>query len=275
MVVIQRLASALAILGLVAAMGCQQKGGDAAPEAAEAPAPAAAEAAAPEAEAAPAAEAAAAGDRAITGTVSFEGDAPVMPKLKREADPVCAKTEMTSEKVMVKDGKLKNVVVTLAGALPAKKASGALVVDQKECMYAPRVQCLQAGQKMQIKNSDNTMHNVHTYEGMDKGKTLWNRAQVPNGPDMTQTIKKAGKEGTVAYFTCDVHPWMEGFVYVTENGFCEVTGEDGTFKFEGLAAGEYTVTFWHEEYGTKISTITVAADADATADIAFSAADKG
>ena len=273
----KRIAGVFAVLALVAATGCESKGGS---SAAPAAAPAAAkkeeapkkeEAKKEEAkkeEATPAA--AAAGNRKITGVVTFEGDPPPRAELKMNADPVCAKKSkgQKSESVLVKDGKLQNVVVYISSDIAAKPAAGEVVVDQNGCMYRPRVQCAAAGQTIKITNGDATMHNVHAYLGEGKGKTLFNQAQVPNGPAITKTTKKAGE---LWHFTCDVHPWMEGFVFVANNGYCAVTGEDGFFSIEGLAPGEYELTFWHEKYGTKTQKVTVPGDKDAEVTVAYAA----
>ena len=48
---------------------------------------------------------------------------------------------------------------------------------------------------------------------------------------------------------CDVHPWMEGYMYVTEHGYADVTGEKGYARLNDLPPGEYELTIWHEEYG--------------------------
>lgn len=54
------------------------------------------------------------GSTPSTVTVTFSGTPPVMKKLNREADALCAKTPMTDEQVLVKDGKLQNVMVRVS-----------------------------------------------------------------------------------------------------------------------------------------------------------------
>jgi hypothetical protein len=64
--------------------------------------------------------------------------------------------------------------------------------------------------------------------------------------------------GDVVKFKCDVHPWMTGYVLVTDNPYYAVTTENGAFKLEGIPAGKYTLEAWHEKYGTQTKEITVA-----------------
>jgi len=198
-----------------------------------------------------------AGTAIITGTVKLNGAPPEMPLTKRDADPFCARTPMKDEEVVVgPGGGLKNVVVRITqGATghyepPANIAS----LDQSACMYRPRVQGIVAGQMVSIRNGDQTLHNVHGYKG---ASTLFNQAEIPGLPPIA---RKLGDAGDVLKFKCDVHPWMTGYIVVSDNPFFAVSGADGHFRIGDLPAGKYTLTAWHERYGTKTTEVTVAAD---------------
>jgi len=69
---------------------------------------------------------------------------------------------------------------------------------------------------------------------------------------------------------CNVHPWMRAFIVVVKgpNG---VSDESGSFKLDGVPPGTYTLTAWHETYGTQTQKVTVAAGKPATADFTFKA----
>jgi len=231
----------VAILGLAA---CQKQASEPAPSAA-------APAAAPAAGQAPGAT----GRGTITGVVKLGGTAPVMELTKRQADPFCAKTPMKEEDVMVgPGGGLKNVIVRLTTGVSGAYAAPTTpaVVDQSACMYRPRVQGIVVGQPLQIKNSDQTLHNIHGYKG---ASTLFNKAEIPGLPPMTQQLTDADQ---IVKLKCDVHPWMTAFVLVSSHPFFAVTGEDGSFKITGVPAGSYTVEAWHERYGAKTAQVTVA-----------------
>ncbi|MFO0589083.1 MAG: carboxypeptidase regulatory-like domain-containing protein [Polyangiaceae bacterium] len=242
--------AAVALTSLMLCVGC---GGDEKPASGSAPAkpntakPAttATAAATPSqtAAAAPAKE----GNATIKGVVSFSGKAPEMkvPAKRKDAD-FCKTKEVKYNAVLVKDGKLKDVLVRIAPGgvagnwkAPEKHAE----IDQADCMYSPRMQGVVAGQSIDIKNGDQTLHNVHTYKGTE---SLFNQAQ-PKGA--AAISKDAPDEASVMKFTCDVHPWMRGFVVVTDHPFFAVSGEDGSFKIEKVPAGKYTVEAWHTQYG--------------------------
>src|SRR5205807_3007927 len=112
--------------------------------------------------------AALAADGSIEGTVDFTGKTPTPAKLHREADPFCAKKPMTDPSVLVKNGKLENVWVHVTkGASGTAKVdtSKSVEMDQKDCMYTPRMTMAVVGQKITAKNGDPVLHNVHTYLG--------------------------------------------------------------------------------------------------------------
>ena len=96
----------------------------------------------------------------IKGTVIFEGEAPDRPKLVRDTDPVCAKVDKLAEDVVVTKGKLKDVLVRIKNGTGGTHAAPAqpAVIDQKECMYTPRVFGMIAGQKLAARNATGVAH---------------------------------------------------------------------------------------------------------------------
>jgi plastocyanin len=120
----------------------------------------------------------------IKGTVIFEGEAPDRPKLVRDTDPVCAKVDKLSEEVVVTKGRLKDVLVRVKNGSGGKHAApqAPVAIDQKDCMYAPRVVGVVAGQKLGIRNSDGTFHNVRgTVDGKRCGTSRTSKGE-PSSP---------------------------------------------------------------------------------------------
>jgi plastocyanin len=191
-----------------------------------------------------------------------------MQMTKRQADPYCAKTPMKEEEVVVgAGGGLKNVIVRVTSGVSGhyEAPAASATVDQRQCMYRPRVQGIVLGQPVKIVNSDQTLHNIHGYKG---ASTLFNQAEVPGLPPMTKQFTDADQ---IVKLKCDVHPWMTAYVLVSSHPFFAVTGDDGSFKIAGLPPGSYTVEAWHERYGAKTAQLTVAADKPAEANFQFDA----
>jgi plastocyanin len=206
----------------------------------------------------------------IEGDVTFTGKAPTPGKLHREADPYCAKKPMTDPAVTVKSGKLENVWVHVTkGAKETAKAPDTVVeMDQKDCMYEPRMAMAVVGQKIQAKNGDPVLHNVHTYLG---ATTLFNKG-MPN--DKAAPIEYTAKEEGMMKWKCDVHPWMRGYIGISKNGL-QAVAKDGTFKIDNVPPGKYTLEAWHEKYGTKTQEVTVEAGKPAKVTFKYDGTEKG
>jgi plastocyanin len=144
-----------------------------------------------------------------------------MAPLKRAADPACARMPEAEESVKVKDGNLEGAVVEILGAGTFDGGLPAAHLDQKDCVFIPRVQLIRPDQEVRVMNSDATLHNVRA---SISGKQLFNRAQPAGSPPNLETFKSA--EGPVK-IRCDVHPWMVAYFYVSNSPFATVTGEDG------------------------------------------------
>jgi len=202
----------------------------------------------------------------IQGSISFTGPAPEAKTVERKSDPVCAKAgPLTDDSIVLsKDGtRLANVLVRITSGQPPAAPAEPVVINQTGCTYKPRVQGAIVGQKIQIKNGDPTLHNVHGYAGT---RTIFNMAQPPKAPDLNKTIA----DGDVVKLKCDVHPWMISWVVFSKGPFAR-SGDDGSYQIQSLAPGQYTLEAWHEKLGTKTAQVTVEEGKAATVDFSFAA----
>lgn len=206
---------------------------------------------------------------AIKGHVLFEGEPPERATLDRKHDPFCAKQTATadSDDVIVTKGKLAGVLVRIKNGDAGKHSAPAtpVVIDQKGCRYTPHVSGIVAGQKILVRNSDGTFHNVH---GKLQGKDLINKMQAANAADLP--IEAAATGGDVIELDCGVHPWMKAFVAVQDHPYFAVTGTDGTFAISGLAPGAYTLEAWHPTLGSKSMLVKVGTGSKASISARFS-----
>ena len=205
-----------------------------------------------------------AGDAAISGKVLFKGGrdaAPKRKKLQMEADANCLKHYKDKGKkgagtegvVVNKDGTLRNVIVYIKEGLgdgtfeiPAEPVE----LNQEGCVYKPHVVAMMKGQKLSVKNSDETLHNIH---GLARKNPEFNFGQPRKG--MTKSLDF--KRPETMKVKCDVHPWMNAYIMVLPHPFHSVTRKEGTFSIGNLPAGEYVVAAWHEEYGEITQTVSV------------------
>jgi len=215
------------------------------------------------------AAAGAGGSGSISGKVTFTGTAPAAEKIKTSADPKCAemhKDGLVRESVEVHDGGLANTLVYVKNP-PASAGNNAhmeeVVLDQQGCMYHPSMLAVRVGEPIKIRNSDDTLHNIHPRPTIN---SEFNVGQPRKGMETTKTFDK---EEILIPVGCDVHPWMRSYIAVLSHPFFAVTKEDGSFEIKGLPAGEYEVVANHPKLKTSVAKVTVKDGDTAKLDLPF------
>lgn len=201
----------------------------------------------------------------IVGTVKFDGDIPAAKALKIDKDEqTCGHDNKQSEELVINGESkgIKNVVVSLVDIAAGKKAEvTTAVLDQKECLFIPHVLAVSVGSSVDLLNSDNVMHNLHSWsiknpgfnEGVSGGGKMTKKFDIP------EMVK----------ITCDVHKWMSAFIVVKANPYFAVTDENGSFKIENVPAGSYKIEAWQEKLGKKTSDVAVKSKEEAVVDFTF------
>ena len=210
----------------------------------------------------------------VTGTVKFSGKAPAPVKIDMSMDPACGMSaggeNNMSEQFSVHNGDLANVYVYVKSGPPAAmsmtaSAGPAVVMDQKGCRYTPHVVAVAKGGSVEFRNSDVTMHNIHTMPTAVGSESI-DISQSPKGPPQT---KQFNQVESMIPVRCNNHPWMNAFINVSQTPFFAVTGEDGTFSLKGLPAGEYTLGAVQEKLGEQTLQVTVKPQTTADAKFTF------
>ena len=198
----------------------------------------------------------------IKGKVKYNGKPPKNRPLRMDADPVCGashSSKVFSESFKVNSkGELAECLVYLrdvkySGGVPKTSVE----LDQKGCIYTPHVFGIQAGQELLIKNSDATLHNIHS---IPKKNKEFNFAM----PKVVKQKKaKFDKSEDPFYIKCDVHPWMKTWVLVSDHPYYAVTDKNGNYEIKGVPAGTYEVVCWQEKFKKKaiIDKVTVGSNA--------------
>tara|TARA_B100000029_G_C17547664_1_gene949017 strand:- start:1112 stop:1966 length:855 start_codon:yes stop_codon:yes gene_type:complete len=190
----------------------------------------------------------------ISGVISASkaGPDPIIKVTKDNAVCEHHKEEIKRPKgsILVKGGKVKNAVVWLDGVKEGKAFSaGSVTVDNVGCDFTPRIQVARKGDTLVAKNSDDTMHNTNV-RLVNPSVSIMNVALPQKGSTQTERIKFTGNISV----TCDAHPWMQAYVFVTTHPYATVTDENGAFEFAQVPNNGkgYTLKVWHEELGEKV-----------------------
>jgi hypothetical protein len=187
----------------------------------------------------------------VRGRVTASGNLPARPVADRTLDPACGKGTPGDNPLLTStSGGLQNAVVRILGASPIAAAHSnaaplaPITVRQKGCSYVPRVQAALRGQAVVIENQDPMLHNLHAFAGR---KGLFNVAQ----PAGSAPVKREVPTVDVLRLKCDIHPWMAGWVVFNDTPYFAVTDADGRFAIQGVPAGTYELSVWHELLGAR------------------------
>lgn len=213
------------------------------------------------------------GTATIRGVVKFVGKAPENPAIDMTEEPKCGIDYNTTphERIVVvnPNATLADVFVYVKSGIPDgatyAPTSTPVVIDQKGCMYHPRVFGIMVGQRLEIKNSDPLLHNI---KAMGKENRPFNISQPQAG--MTTDRMFTARE-VMLPFECNVHGWMHAFAGVLPYPFFSTTGADGAFTIANLPAGRYVIEAWHQRYGTQTDTVTVGAGGTKTENFTYEA----
>ncbi|NOT55325.1 MAG: hypothetical protein HOP18_12020 [Deltaproteobacteria bacterium] len=206
----------------------------------------------------------------ITGTIRFEGPAPEQSVAQLSGWSECSAQHPQGNPpagdVLVADGKLQNAMVYIkdglgnwAFAVPTEPAT----MDQKGCVFIPRVLGAQIGQPLKFLNSDPMAHNVH---GFAQKASPWNISLSVKG---TSRSVKVDKPESMIEIKCDIHPWMRAYLGVFDHPYFALSGADGSFTLKNVPPGEYTIEAWHERFGTRSQKVTVGAKEAKAIEFAF------
>ena len=188
----------------------------------------------------------------IKGLVQYAGGAVEARKLAVTIDQfVCGKEKDADDLVLSPQKGIRSAVVWLETPPPSVKANPAppAQIDQKQCVFTPRVVVVPAGGTMEFLNSDRLLHNIHS---VSKDNPTVNRTQ-PKG----RTIPVVFARPEIIRIKCDLHSWMNAWVVVADHPFYALTNEQGEFVLDNLPPGQYTLRVWHESLGTLRKDVTV------------------
>jgi hypothetical protein len=213
----------------------------------------------------------------ITGMVTLVGTPP--PEKQIVMDRTCARRRpepaFTRHYVSNSKGGLYDVFVYLSQGVRRRYAVPAerVLIDQVDCMFEPYIVGVQAGQKIQIRNSDPMLHNLHATPKPGTGNKEFNFAQPIKG--QVNQISFFNEELFIR-LKCDVHPWMFAYVCVVEHPFFAITDTNGVFRLPAkIPPGRYTLTARHLKAGSSSQEVIVEAGQRQTVDFQLSVPQPG
>lgn len=138
-----------------------------------------------------------------------------------------------------KNKKLKDVVVFLEPQFNYEKTKARtnIVIDQRDKEFIPLVTAVQVGTAIRFPNNDKIRHHVYSFS---KPKSF----QIPLYKDKEPSPVLFNKAGVVP-LGCNIHDWMNAYVFVSETPYFAVTDKQGKARLSGLPQGKYLAKLYH------------------------------
>ena len=135
---------------------------------------------------------------------------------------------------------LADTVLSLSGG-PASAGSrtAKATMDQRAQTYVPHVLAVSTGTQVSFPNNDNIRHQVYSFSPAKRFELRLYEG-TPSKPELFD------KPGVVA-LGCNIHDWMLGYIFVTDDPWFAVSDEQGRVRFDQLPAGHYQVSLWHPQ----------------------------
>ena len=184
--------------------------------------------------AAAAAACAACGDGPPETTPAPRPPAAASPAAADPAAPADAGLRVTGTAPTAADGSLTVVFLEPLSAGPFEPPAEPVRMDQLGMEFLPPVLLAAVGQPVRFHNSEDVLHNVRVYD-VDTKETAFN-ISTPIGGAYEHRFDTVGTYRVA----CDIHPAMGASVVVTSAPHAAVAARDGSFVFDGVAAGSYT-----------------------------------
>jgi hypothetical protein len=211
----------------------------------------------------------------VIGTVRLEGMPPALRPIDMSAEPACVQANPTPVRppvtVVGEHGALANAVVYVKAGLGSyhfDTPKDPAVLDQKGCLYQPRVLALMTNQPFEVKNTDPITHNVHPIPRQNRP---WNRSI---GAGEVAYVTTFSHPELAIPVVCNIHPWMRAYLFVFAHPYFNVTTKSGTFALENLPPGTYTIEAWHERFGTEDVSVTLVPKQSKTITFTFKASES-
>ncbi len=206
----------------------------------------------------------------LTMTVLLDGEIPKPKEIDAKADPFCMKLKIMSEDLVVDPA--TKAIANIVFMIDSKKTkletkqlhpdlqklpSGMPVMDNLKCAFVPHVMAIRAGQKLLMKNSDETGHNSKF--SFFKNEEVNPMIPVGGSKEIVTTVEEPGPTKV----ECSIHPWMSGYVIVAGHPYVGISDSAGKIKIEKLPAGiELDFKLWHESQDKSIEEVSLGGKKD-------------
>ena len=219
------------------------------------------------------------GQGTISGTVRLVGPPPTIPTVLPKTDfDMCGSVARPTQSLLLGTNQtVRNVIVYLAGYTQNSAGNGtndAIVIDQRDCEFVPRIQIARTGAPLILKNSDPILHVVRIDSmSSTNGQRMLLKAATPYaGYEKVYQLANFREPTLLQVTSGNGHEWMAAYIAVLPHPWAALTDENGRFTLRNVPAGMHKIYVWHEVLGTMAREVRVNGDGTTTVDFQFSTA---
>jgi len=216
------------------------------------------------------------GEGDISGTVRLVGPAPSIPTIQPEADFDACGTEARQTKSLVLGAgqAVRDVIVYLAGYPQGDTNIGtnnAVVLDQRNCEFVPRIQIARSGAPLLLRNSDPVLHvvRVDALNGTNGQRTLLKVATPYAGYGKTYQLANFREPTLLQVASANGHEWMNAYIAVLPHPWAALTDENGHFVLHHVPRGAQKIYAWHEVLGVLTKEVNLTGNRTAVVEFEF------
>jgi plastocyanin len=178
----------------------------------------------------------------ISGAVLFTGNVPLPREIMTTDGGIIKHSDLV---VDPKTNGLRHVVVILEDEPARRKLqkAGAVLLDQRDMVFLPRVVAVQHGQAVRFENNDLCNHSVMASATVEDDQFNLFVTQEKPVEHVFAVQKHPVQIG------CSIHPWMRAWVFIVPHPWFAVTDEKGRFSIDRVPPGKYTLLLRHPDTG--------------------------
>jgi hypothetical protein len=216
------------------------------------------------------------GEGVISGTVRLLGPAPNIPTIQPEADFDACGTEPRPTKLLAlgTNQAVRDVIIYLAGSVQGSASTGtndAVVLDQRNCEFVPRIQIARTGAPLILRNNDPVLHvvRIEAMSGTDEHRTLLKAATPYAGYEKTYQLANFREPTLLRVTSANGHEWMAAYIAVLPHPWAALTDENGRFVIHHVPPGAQKIYAWHEVLGVLTQEVKLNGNHAAVVDFEF------
>jgi len=219
------------------------------------------------------------GGGTISGTVHLVGAPPDIPTVLPQMNfDTCGSTARPTQSLLLGSNQtVRNVIVYLTGYAQNNVSTGtnnAVIIDQQDCEFVPRIQIARSGVPLILKSSDPILHvvRIDLMSSTNGSRTLLKTATPYAGYEKLYQLANFREPTLLQITSGNGHEWMAAYIAILPHPWAALTDENGRFTLHNVPAGTHRIYAWHEALGTLVHDVHVNGEGSTTADFQFSTA---